>query len=246
MVELLSVAEVATFMRTTTTTVYRWLRTGRIKGLKIGKEWRISAAELSCPERLTPTARQSPPSVWDTQADGGHIMAVCSSRDEVFMVEAGFFNTAASRNMHILKGCWWQDPAELADRYTQAGCDFTGMRQDGLLRVADFNESYELYGPSGPVGIWQREIQARGTARLWACGSPAPDCFGAAGPEAMLSFELLLDQALDSDEVVGLCTYSFDDLAPGGLSLIQQLIDRHSALMVFDDGQGSVLQKLST
>ena len=36
--ELLTVQEVADFLRTTSTTIYRWLKNGKLQGVKIGKE----------------------------------------------------------------------------------------------------------------------------------------------------------------------------------------------------------------
>lgn len=44
--ELLTVQEVADFLRTTSTTIYRWLKNGKLQGVKIGKEWRISRVAL--------------------------------------------------------------------------------------------------------------------------------------------------------------------------------------------------------
>lgn len=38
--------EVAEYLRTTTTTIYRWLKQGKIRVVKIGKEWRIYESSL--------------------------------------------------------------------------------------------------------------------------------------------------------------------------------------------------------
>jgi excisionase family DNA binding protein len=232
--EFLTVEEVAQRARTTTTTVYRWLHTGRLQGMKIGKEWRIPADALVIGGQSARLEQVPEPSVWDTQADGGHILAVCAQRADVYRVEADFLNAAAARGQQMLKGCWWQDPAELAERYADAGADFAGMRRDGLLRVVDFNDAYERSGPAGPIDIWKHAIAARGTAVLWACGAPAPLCFGEGGTAAMLTFEQGLDAVLAGAQTVGLCTYSYEDLEPGGFSLLAELIERHSAVAVFD------------
>ncbi len=46
MEKLLTVTEVAAYLRTTTTTIYRWLKQGRLSAVKIGKEWRISEEQF--------------------------------------------------------------------------------------------------------------------------------------------------------------------------------------------------------
>lgn len=44
--ELLSMEEAIERLRTTRPTFYRWLRSGRIKGLKVGRQWRFYAADV--------------------------------------------------------------------------------------------------------------------------------------------------------------------------------------------------------
>ena len=43
---LLTVDEVADFLRVAPNTVYRWCRDGKLTGIKIGKEWRIAQTDL--------------------------------------------------------------------------------------------------------------------------------------------------------------------------------------------------------
>lgn len=45
--ELLSMEEAIERLRTTRPTFYRWLRSGRIKGLKVGRQWRFYAADIA-------------------------------------------------------------------------------------------------------------------------------------------------------------------------------------------------------
>jgi len=253
MQELLTVEEVVREMRTTSTTVYRWLHTGRLTGIKIGKEWRIPATnlkslaptakadKLSASEGARPAETAGQQSFWDGQADGAHILALCEQQDDVYKVEAGFFNAAAARDQQIFKACWWQDPAELAEHYADVGADFAGMRQDGLLRVVDLNDAYQEDGPLGAVRIWQHEIAARGTSTLWACGSPSPTCFGPNGVNRMLEFEEDLHSALVNAAVIGLCTYCYHDIETGGFSLIAKLIEHHNALALFSDDSCKML-----
>lgn len=249
MQELLTVEEVALKARTTTTTVYRWLKTGRLKGMKIGKEWRIPASELDMDESVgksTPSYTRPNtmnrrcdnqgdiPCFWESDFESAHILGLCPTRNEVYEMEASFINAAASKDQQILKGCWWQDPAELAERFSDAGADFDGMRKDGLLRVVDFNEAYQEYGPIGPVHIWQHAIAARGTATLWVCGAPAPVCFGTQSITNLLTFENELDKAIEEAPVIGLCTYSYEDIEFGGYELLLKLMALHSIFTFYE------------
>ena len=40
------VEEVADMLRLNTVTIYRWLRTSKLRGIKLGKEWRIKQSDL--------------------------------------------------------------------------------------------------------------------------------------------------------------------------------------------------------
>ncbi|MCR1899548.1 helix-turn-helix domain-containing protein [Irregularibacter muris] len=44
--EWLMVEEVADMLRLNTVTIYRWLRTNKLRGIKLGKEWRIRQSDL--------------------------------------------------------------------------------------------------------------------------------------------------------------------------------------------------------
>jgi excisionase family DNA binding protein len=51
-----TIAEVATHLKVSTRTVREWLRSGKLKGLKAGRLWRIREEELRAfLERLRPT-----------------------------------------------------------------------------------------------------------------------------------------------------------------------------------------------
>lgn len=44
--EWLTVEEVAEMLRLNTVTIYRWLRNNQLRGIKLGKEWRIKDSDL--------------------------------------------------------------------------------------------------------------------------------------------------------------------------------------------------------
>ena len=43
---MLKVKEVADFFRVKELTIYRWLHAGKLKGMKVGREWRIPEEEV--------------------------------------------------------------------------------------------------------------------------------------------------------------------------------------------------------
>ncbi len=46
MEQLLTAAEAAAYLRVSQATLWRWCQEGRVRGFKIGHEWRISASAL--------------------------------------------------------------------------------------------------------------------------------------------------------------------------------------------------------
>jgi excisionase family DNA binding protein len=58
---LLTPEEVATRLRVTRRTVYAWLKSGRLRGLRAGKGWRIRPADLE--------AFLLPPAAWEARLD---------------------------------------------------------------------------------------------------------------------------------------------------------------------------------
>ncbi len=44
--KLLTPAQIAEALQLTESTITRWLRNGRLRGFKVGKDWRVSPADL--------------------------------------------------------------------------------------------------------------------------------------------------------------------------------------------------------
>jgi len=44
--DILNVEEAAAFLKTSKPTFYRWLKDGRVKGFKVGREWRFYMSDL--------------------------------------------------------------------------------------------------------------------------------------------------------------------------------------------------------
>jgi len=137
----------------------------------------------------------------------------------------------------MMKGCWWQRPAELAERYADSDLDIEELEREGYLTVVDLQAAYQSGGSRAAVGLWQQALADCQTATLWAAGSPAPQCFSQGGTAAMLDFEAQLDRALTNQPIVGLCSYNLADLTTGAYLLITALARRHSSLLLVADDQ---------
>ncbi|HCX64177.1 MAG TPA: excisionase, partial [Eubacteriaceae bacterium] len=75
MSDLMTVSEVAEYFRTTTTTVYRWLKQGKLKSVKIGKEWRIFRSSLDANQVFPNTEiAESSKSVWGELNQNEHLL----------------------------------------------------------------------------------------------------------------------------------------------------------------------------
>ena len=64
--KLLTLKEVATALRTTTVGTRRWLKSGLIKSLKIGNEWRVKESDLVA---FVEAQRWTPPDATPPDAD---------------------------------------------------------------------------------------------------------------------------------------------------------------------------------
>ena len=45
--QLLTPVQIAEALQLTESTITRWLRNGRLRGFKVGKDWRVSTADLN-------------------------------------------------------------------------------------------------------------------------------------------------------------------------------------------------------
>lgn len=103
MEKLLTVTEVAAYLRTTTTTIYRWLKQGRLSAVKIGKEWRISEEQL---KSVMSSGSKISNSLWDKLNKKEHLLLITEKDSEITEFEVSFFRRALSEGAGIMKGCW--------------------------------------------------------------------------------------------------------------------------------------------
>lgn len=113
--ELLTVEEAARYLKTTPNTVYRWCRSGKLPAGKIGQEWRISREDIELSLRK-PELREGKETLLETLSKGlqlrDHVLGIAASTEDIYRVEAAFFQMALARGGKLFKGCWWQ-PLEI-------------------------------------------------------------------------------------------------------------------------------------
>lgn len=96
--ELLTVDEVADILRTTPNTIYRWLRAGKLPGVKIGKEWRIRRETLELRLSETNTVIIKDQGLLDNiHPQHDHVMAVTRNTNNLYNLEAEFLKGVVER-----------------------------------------------------------------------------------------------------------------------------------------------------
>ncbi len=239
--KLMTVEEFAEYFRTTTTTVYRWLKQGKIKGIKIGKEWRLDEEAINALMSESDTEDISPLNLWDALNTNEHLMVLTESKSKVFELEAAFFKHALEHNKHMMKGCWWQDPDEIEEMYQFYGLDIKNLQKDGLFKIVDFNRLYRKYGISGPVESWRNEIARNRRNSLWASGSPSfTSCDQ--NENNLLSFEKKLNMAIKDMPIIGICPYSADEFQGERFSDLNTLIQEHSGIVFYEKENSTLLR----
>lgn len=243
MEKLLTVTEVAAYLRTTTTTIYRWLKQGRLSAVKIGKEWRISEEQL---KSVMSSGSKISNSLWDKLNKKEHLLLITEKDSEITEFEVSFFRRALSEGAGIMKGCWWQETDKVCEQYERNGLDVKTLEKEGLLNVIDFQSLYRKEGVEGPLRAWSAGIEsavAKGHTRLWASGSPAMDCIGG-NAEALLSFEARLNQAIQDMPVIGICPYSLENPSNyKNFSKLISLMDCHSGVVFYGKNQCKLLRQ---
>ncbi|WP_026395863.1 MEDS domain-containing protein [Acetobacterium malicum] len=240
MTDLLTVTEVAVYLRTTTTTIYRWLKQGKIRGVKIGKEWRIHESSL---ENLVSAFSEDDSikqDIWKNLYNNEHLMVIASTREDIFKLETSFFQQAINRGNKMVKGCWWQDPDELREKYKTNGLDIEILEKENQLKIIDFNQSFKTKGISGPIENWKNEIESNISGTLWVSGSPHINC--CEKESELIRFESHLNETIKNMSVIGICPYSIEDFIGESFKNLIHLMEHHSGTLFFNDESSIILR----
>lgn len=246
MTRLLTVAEVADYLKTTTTTVYRWLKEGTISAVKIGKEWRIDEETLDA--ILSRSRNSAGPFAHFRQhlRKNEHLILITGKNSEVAQFEASFFRMGLEEGAILMKGCWWQSEDEIIEQYKRFGLDAATLVRNGTLTIVNLSKLFSDEGINGPIKAWRASIDnaiSGGAPRLWASGSPNMYCCNN-DPDLLIDFETKLDEVIKNHPVIGVCPYSLEDI--GNRDHFEKMITLmscHSGVAFYSDEQYRLLRQ---
>ena len=243
--ELLTVDEVADILRTTPNTIYRWLRSGKMAGVKIGKEWRIDQKTL---EMMLKSHRDvAPPdeSYLDKiHPQHDHVLVVTSNSHELYDLETDYFLKGMAKGHRLFKGCWWQHPDDVRHELTARGLPVESLESSDALVIVDLDKQYRRKGITEPVKSWEEEAKKTvtlGHGTMWGSGSPhLLACNG--NVSGLIDFESLLDKVLKNLPVVGICPYVFENCITDYYEPFIDLVNHHRSLIFYNANKAAYLK----
>lgn len=245
--KLLTVDEVAEILRTTPNTVYRWLRSGKMVGVKVGKEWRIQSKTLDA-MFSNPRVVSAREGCLDKIGPGpDHLMVVTSKSCDLYDLEAKFFIKGMALGHRLFKGCWWQHPDDVRNELTTRGVPVQTLERDDELVVVDLYNLYKRHGIAAPVNSWANEAKksvTMGYGAMWGSGSPhLLSCDG--DISSLVKFEGLLNDVLNHLPVVGICPYIFEECLETFLAPLIDLANHHNSVLFYQGDRAVFLSNES-
>jgi excisionase family DNA binding protein len=244
---LLTVEEVAEFLRIAPNTVYRWCRDGKLAGIKIGKEWRIARAELDSflTRQAGPPEHLSLESMFRRRLSAPeHILVMASDPRQVYALQAEFLQIGLDDGRPLFVGAWWQRPGEIRANLSEAGLPVAELEAADKLRIGDLTAAYTVGGAHGAVEVWRREAVERSSPILWGTGSHRLSDWQGRLPE-LLRFEAELHEAFHQMPVIALCPCMLDPVDKPGFDTLLELVPHHSSALFMPRGE-PVLMRVGT
>jgi excisionase family DNA binding protein len=241
--KLFTADEVADYLRVDRNTVYIWCREGILPAVKIGKVWRITQAYLKAflaQRRRQKTIAISLLETLSTQlGKNEHLLVLVSDRDAVWSLEVEFFSLAIERGLPIFKGCWWQHPDDVRQRYSEAGLPVEDLEATGRLAVHNFSQAYHRGGARAVIDLWQDQGSQ---GYFWGSGSYRTGDWEENLP-GLVDFEAGLHHALGRSTGVAICPCVPNLDTPDGLTALFDLTRHHTGTLIrHDDNQISLLR----
>jgi excisionase family DNA binding protein len=242
--DLLTVEEVAAYLRVAPATVYRWCRNGRLRAIKIGKEWRIARGDLEsflAGRAVSLPHRPLESLLLEALRPPEHILVMSDSREQIYDLQVRFLRTGYEAGHPLFIGLWWQTTAVFREKLVAAGVPYDELLADGRLSTADFTRAYAEGGPEEVIAIWAGQAAAAGGETLWGTGSHSlSDWQG--NQDALISFETELHKAFHDLPVVALCPCVLDQVDGPGFDALLRLVPHHSSAL-FAGEREAVLMK---
>ncbi len=242
--ELLTVDEVAALLRTTPNTIYRWLRAGKIQGVKIGKEWRLHRDALLS-KLSEPHQENSKSEIFDKiNHRQDHVLVIADNPEDLYDIEAEYFKAGLKKGFRLFKGCWWQHPDDVRIELSNRGIFIDSLEKNDRLTIVDLSSRFKKGGVDGPVEAWLEESEKSvelGYPLMWGTGSPHLKSCGE-DVSALISFEELLHRELRQRPVVGICPYILHGNCENIAGPIIDLLRHHNSLIMYSRGRAAYLK----
>jgi excisionase family DNA binding protein len=241
--KLLTADEVADYLRVDRNTIYIWCREGVLPAMKMGKEWRITLADLETflsQRRRQQTSATSLEQAFTTRLGRSeHLLVLAADREAVWSLEVAFFSLAVEKGVPLFKGCWWQHPDDVRQRYSEAGLPVEDLEAAGRLAVHNFSQAYYRDGARAVIDLWQDQSSQ---GYFWGSGSYRTGDWEENLPE-LVDFEAGLHHALGRGTGVAICPCVPNLDTPDGLNALFDLTRHHTGtLLRLRDNQVSVLR----
>ena len=236
---LLTVDEVARFLRVAPNTVYRWCRDGKLTGIKIGKEWRIAQADLDhfLTARTGTTTLSSLESLLHRRlTPPEHILLMSNNPDEIYGLQAEFLQIGLKFGYPLFVGCWWQRSSHVRSKFSELGLPVAELEASGKLTIGDLSAAYIANGPQGPIDVWRQQALAGPGETLWGTGSHRlADWDGRY--EDLIFFESELHRAFHRLPVIALCPCLLDPVEQPAFESLLTLAAHHSGALFISNGE---------
>jgi excisionase family DNA binding protein len=233
--EFLTIEEVARILKMHTNTVYKMCREGKLPAVKIGKEWRISAARFSqFLERGTGAgSTNAGEGIFRDIFRGGHVLGVFTEKEDIPDFELSFFSAAPKKDYLLFKACWWQHPDDIRSYFSRGGLPVEQLEASGSLVIADLSKAFCSSGAVSAAEKWldaAKKALSKGFSGLIGSGSPHFECCGS--HPALMEFEDALDKGLQGLPVTGVCSYHMDCSVADSFARLADLVSRHDRLFI--------------
>lgn len=242
--ELLTVEEVANYLRVGPNTVYRWCRDNRLPAIKLGKEWRITPRDLETFVNARRTGSQVVPveQIFSSNfVPPEHVLVMLTNQDAVYEMESGFFKIGRQQSRHLLKGCWWQHPDDVRQRYADAGIPVEEWETEGWLFIEDFRSLYRARGPEAVYEVWTQRAKRSDDNVFWGAGSHLVNDWDG-NYDGLFAFEEGLHSILQQLPVVSLCCCVVSPAEEAATSALLNLATHHTGSL-FVTGGSAVLMR---
>lgn len=243
--QLLRVEEVAEVLRTTPRTVYRWLKSGKISGTKVGGAWRIPRQALADITKILMEAELTAPQAATSTpfGQGDHFLALAPESEAIAGVSAKILEIALQHRYRVFAGCWSFTPTELRHLMRALGIPVDVLEAENELTFSDFNAAFERDGAEGVLQEWRGlvEMAKRDNRPILGIGAPRLNCWGG-DFSRLAAFEAALDEIWYPTDAVSVCIYALADFVPERLQRLGTLISYHTGVLTWSETDLLVLR----